>query len=90
MLKYVNELSQTLDIDEILTDAEVLCLTFRRVVDVADRRKAEEEGKQAVSAGGLRRREKGKGKEGEQEESESERGVVEGSEMDPVVRALLD
>lgn len=66
----------------------MLCLTFRRVVDVADRRRAEEESKKAVSAAGLRRRDKGKGKEGE-EEVESERGVVEAVEIDPVVRALL-
>lgn len=38
ILKYINELSQTLDLDTILADAEVLYLTFKKVIESADAR----------------------------------------------------
>lgn len=40
VLKYVNELSGTLDIDEVISDAEVLYATFSRVLESAAKRKS--------------------------------------------------
>lgn len=84
ILKYVNELSQTLDVESLLADAEVLFLTFRLVLS---RRSGDRERLRATKEGttGVRRRAKGngmsKGKEVEvveevQEESEALEGLL--------------
>lgn len=89
--------SQTLDIDALLADAEVLYLTFRKVLDASDRRWAEEAEKRGITAvsssGGLRRR---NGKERERDEGEKEEQeavaevVVDGPpEIDETLRVLV-
>ncbi|SCZ87307.1 BZ3500_MvSof-1268-A1-R1_Chr2-2g04773 [Microbotryum saponariae] len=59
ILKFMNELSGTLDIEAIINDAEVLHATFRQVVDACDRQKIEATqaaAEQHPSAEGLRKR----------------------------------
>ncbi|SCV70203.1 BQ2448_1597 [Microbotryum intermedium] len=59
ILKFMNELSGTLDIEAIINDAEVLHATFRQVVDACDRQRIESTqvaAEQHPSAEGLRKR----------------------------------
>ncbi|KAL8277274.1 hypothetical protein RQP46_010343 [Phenoliferia psychrophenolica] len=65
VLKYVNELSHTIDVDALLADAEVLYLTFRKVIAASDADEARRiAASPAIAQGGLRRRKaNGKGKE---------------------------
>lgn len=56
VLKYITQLSQTLDIEAIMADAEVLFATFRQVVESCDRRAVGQTASTPVSSAGLRRR----------------------------------
>lgn len=56
MLKYTTQLSQTLDIEAIMADAEVLFVTFRQVVEASDRQRAEASASKDPEKGGMRRR----------------------------------
>ncbi|KAM0746884.1 RabGAP/TBC [Meredithblackwellia eburnea MCA 4105] len=87
VLKYINELSQTLDVDALLADAEVLYLTFRKVLDASDKTKAEaqdKEGREGSSAGGLRQR------KGEKEDDIKTGGVDDDTpEIEESLRELV-
>jgi len=48
ILKYVNELATTLEVEPLLSSAEVLYLTFRSIVEQSDRRKLEEEDRNLI------------------------------------------
>lgn len=56
VLKYITQLSQTLDVDAIMADAEVLFVTFRQVVEASDRQKAAAAEANDPEKDGLRRR----------------------------------
>lgn len=56
VLKYITQLSQTLDIEAIMADAEVLYVTFRQVVEASDRQRAEATAAVDPEKGGMRRR----------------------------------
>lgn len=84
VLKYVNELAQTLEPQPLLTQAEVLYLGFRSLVEATDRRKAERasqaQASGASSTEGLRQRiPAGTGKDKEKEKSK-----------DPLLKVLQD
>lgn len=68
VLKYINELAQTLDPQPLMNQAEVLYLGFRNLVEATDRRKAERASAGAANTEGLRQRAVGtsKGKEKDQ------------------------
>jgi TBC1 domain family member 15 len=56
VLKYTTQLSQTLDIEAIMADAEVLFVTFRQVVEASDRQRAAAASSSDPGKGGMRRR----------------------------------
>lgn len=56
ILKYCNELSNTIDLDSTLAQAEVLFLSFAQLLADVDRRQAEDESGRQTS--GLRQRTK--------------------------------
>ncbi|KAI5474625.1 GTPase activating protein [Pseudohyphozyma bogoriensis] len=95
ILKYVNELSQTLDVDSLLADAEILYYTFCAVLNSSEKRKQEELARRNPSVGGLRRR-AGKGVGGasdggdgeEKEDGEGEAGKSDVEEIDQVLWSL--
>ena len=63
VLKYVNELAQTLDPQPLMNQAEVLYLGFRNLVEATDRRAAERASLAVLNKEGLRQRGTEKGKE---------------------------
>lgn len=72
VLKYVNELSQTMDPQPLISQAEILYLGFRNLVEISDRRRAERASAgngigagagQGAGGAGLRQRTNAKGKE---------------------------
>ncbi|KAM0790942.1 hypothetical protein ACM66B_004247 [Microbotryomycetes sp. NB124-2] len=65
VLKYITQLSGTLEIEGIMADAEVLYATFRQIVEASDKVRDQEtqKGKRAANEKGLRQR---KGKAGDE------------------------
>lgn len=105
VLKYITQLSQTLDIEAIMADAEVLFVTFRQVVQASDAQRAVAASSHDPEKGGMRRRnvvsaEEGaaypptsataKGKSRESEKEEGAQVKVENvPEVDEELRVLL-
>lgn len=63
VLKYVNELAQTMDPQPLMNQAEVLYLGFRNLVEATDRRRGERASVNSPHKEGLRQRSGEKGKD---------------------------
>jgi len=86
VLKYVNELSQTLEPQPLLCQAEVLYLGFKGLVETTDRRKAERaslnQGSES-SAAGLRQRSTATS-------GSKEKASDKNKEKDPLIKLVRD
>ncbi|CAG8435062.1 2922_t:CDS:10 [Ambispora gerdemannii] len=88
ILKYINDLSMTISLEETLCRAEMLFYQFQRMVEAVDQKRLELEQQESNSQNdeGLRRR---KGKETETETEGDPKSSTESTSKLPVVNDLL-